>query len=164
MEAQNVSAQVYKKQLPDEFNGQFGCMNTDPYLSTCVKDSISDKSIEDAFQQQLDLSLYYKNKKVFDTMKNDFMSQTMEGQIDNEPPQKEKPKDSALPQPTPANPTVGPRDFLQNFISGKSTFGSGTNTVLILVVVVLLVVILYSLYQVYQDAPFLVNLRRRFKI
>jgi len=156
METQNVSAQVYKKQLPDQFDGQFGCMYTDPFLSTCVQDVSSDKSIEDAFQKQLDLSLYYKNKKVFDSMKQEYMSQTMEGKNEQpEPEIKRMPVMSKLP----ANPTVGPRDFLQNMIgSSKSSFGSTNYGSWIFIFVFILAALWAYIYK-NRNAPWVIKLK-----
>jgi hypothetical protein len=104
METQNVSAQLYVKQLPnDPAAGCYGCGNNDTYLSTCVNDVVTDMAIEKAYQQQLDLSEYYKSPYVFDTMKRDFMDRTMEHQgqecMGIEPP--EVLESSSEPPPPP---------------------------------------------------------------
>ena len=163
METQNVSAQVYKKQLPDQFDGQFGCMYTDPFLSTCVQDVSSDKSIEDAFQKQLDLSLYYKNKKVFDSMKQEYMSQTMEGK--NEQPEPEMKRMPVMSTPIPANATVGPRDFLQNMInsSSKSSFGSTSSSFWIFIIIFILAGLWAYIYK-NPNAPWVIKLKGIIKV
>jgi len=75
METQNISAQLFVKQLPQaqlaSFNGAKTDYNTN-YLNTSVNYPDSDRNIEDAFQKQLDLSDYYKSSQVFDKMKQVF--------------------------------------------------------------------------------------------
>ena len=112
MDTQNVSAQLYFKQLPeDPSSASYNCQNTFPNLSTCVENVATDTQIENAFQKQLNLSEYYKSPEVFDTMKQTFMDRTMEH---------ENVESSGIPQPPkpPSVPTVipvGPTDFLYNF-------------------------------------------------
>jgi hypothetical protein len=122
MDTQNVSAQLYIKQLPqDAKEGMYGCDSaTYPYLSTCVDAVPTDANIENAFQEQLNLSEYYKSPDVFNTMKEEFMDRTMEGE--NEPV--DKLPDIPPPPPKPIQPMVpvGPTDFLNKYI--KSGFGS----------------------------------------
>jgi hypothetical protein len=75
METQNISAQLFVKQLPQAQLASFDGAKTDyntNYLNTSVNYPDSDKNIEDAFQKQLDLSDYYKSVQVFDTMKKVF--------------------------------------------------------------------------------------------
>jgi len=103
MESQNVSAQLYFKQLAN-IEG-----NAD-----------SDASIENTFQKQLDLSEYYKSKYVFESMKKDYMDKTMEG---SEAPYPDVPVAKQMTPnlvPTEIKVPVGPRDFLNK----KSTFGA----------------------------------------
>ena len=120
MDAQNVSAQLYFKQLPEDANA--GPIQTDA-------------QIENAFQNQLNLSEYYKSPVVFETMKNDYMNKTEEGQANNQPePTAPPPK---MPIAPPGVPIVGPTDFLKKYI--KEGFG-GTGiffTILIAVIVIL---------------------------
>jgi len=120
--SQNVSAQVYFKQLPNDPNaGNFGCNNKgDGILSTCVNDVDTDKNIENAFQDQLDLSEYYKSPEVFDQMKKRYMDPTMENLNADQP--QEVPKTVVPMVPVPQKTPVGPTDFLDKKIS-KSTFG-----------------------------------------
>jgi hypothetical protein len=165
METQNVSAQLYKKQLPEQFDGNFGCMDTGSYLSTCVKDISSDVSIEDAFQKQLDLSLYYKNKKVYDAMKNDFMSQTMEGKNNKEETKPVVQQMPVMSVPTPAGPVVGPRDFLQNMIINKSSFGSSGATMMYIFIFILIVMGGLCFYMHKNpNAPWVVKLKNMFNL
>ena len=116
MESQSVSAQLYFKQLSNQKG-----------------DPESDKSIEEAFQKQLDLSEYYKSKAVFDTMKRDYMDKTMEGS-DTPPPEVPVAPVPTQPvlTPTPKNTNVGSPS------SGptKSTFGaSGDNNGMLIILV-----------------------------
>ena len=147
METQNVSAQLYFKQLPDDpSTGKFGCSETGDVLSTCVNDLQTDSQIENAFQSQLNLSEYYKSPFVFNSMKKDYMDKTMEGS--NTPvPQEVDGNVPPKPIPTPPMTTVGPRDFLNNMIQGKSTFGSTPdNTLIIFILFIIIAIILYMLF------------------
>ena len=121
MDTQNVSAQLYFKQLENiDGNAQ------------------SDASIENTFQKQLDLSEYYKSKNVFESMKKDYMDKTMEG---SDTPELEVPIARATPPvltPTPNKIPVGPRDFINKGI--KSTFGassSKSNNMFIYIIILL---------------------------
>ena len=67
METQNVSAQLFVKNLPKNSE-----ISEDPVES--------DTQIENAFQKQLDLTEYYKSPNVFDAMKKQFQDQTMEAE------------------------------------------------------------------------------------
>jgi hypothetical protein len=64
MEVQNISAQLFQKQLPREEKP----INDDFLLQT-------DANIENAFQKQLDLSDFYKGQSVFDKIKQEFIDQ-----------------------------------------------------------------------------------------
>ena len=142
METQNVSAQLYFRQLPqDNSAGSYNCKNTYPNLSTCVNDTQTDAQIENAYQQQLNLTEYYKSPEVFNTMKQEFMDQTMEGQ--NQPSQPVS--SSVYPQPpsVPVVVPVGPRDFLQRFI--KEGFG-GAGIALIVLTTVALAIALWFIF------------------
>jgi len=77
--SQNISAQLFVKELPPTavFTGCKQDFNS-PYLTTCVDNVESDVAVENAFQSQLNLSEYYKSQYVFDTMKRDYMSKTMD--------------------------------------------------------------------------------------
>ena len=152
-EVQNVSAQLFTKQLPPDAKATYyGCKNDmlTKELTTCVDYIDSDAQIENAFQKQLSLSDYYKGRSVFETMKNDFMDQTMEHQ--------NKPTETlfALEQPkitssaTPIVP-VGPRDKLINSIKSKSFFGKSGNSNMILILIVLAIFII---------TLFLINLKK----
>ncbi len=113
MDAQNVSAQLYFKQLPMDPNaGSYGCNSQgSPYETTCVNDVISDANIENAFQSQLGLSEYYKTPGVYEAMKNDFMDRTLGGEMD----QTENPPMKMDISPAPPKPS-------KNFFN-KSNFG-----------------------------------------
>ena len=141
---QNVSAQLYFKQLPAE-DIKFGCNNisgetlsTHEALSTCVNDIDSDKLIENAFQSQLNLSEYYKSPGVFNKMKENYMNKTMEGSATPEP--QEVPKTTVPMVPVPQKIT--------DAITSKSTFGSlSTPNMLLIALVVLLIVLGYFFFK-----------------
>ena len=141
MDTQNVSAQLYFKQLPADSNaGIYNCQNTYPNLSTCVDNVKSDVQIENAFQQQLDLSEYYKSPEVFETVKKNFMDQTMEAEINF--------STESVPETPPSIPAVkmsGPTDFLYNFI--KEGFGSTSSSIgfVILGIVIFAILIAFAM-------------------
>jgi hypothetical protein len=142
MDTQNVSAQLYLKQLPAEpSSGSFNCRNdTYPNLSTCVDNVATDAQIENAFQEQLDLSLIYKSPEIFKKTKEEFMDKTMEAQ--NKPVD---PINQELPPPpsVPLNKKVGSTDFLRAYI--KEGFGktSGCMFMVVLVLVLLIAAFYY---------------------
>jgi hypothetical protein len=139
METQNVSSQLFHKQLPSDPNaGTYNCEPTYPYLSTCVDNVKTDANIENAFQKQLNLSEYYKSPGVFDSVKRDFMDQTMENE--NTPVVGVKPEPT--PPPVPTKIPVGPTDFLNKFI--KESFGSSDNILTILIILLFIVVLVFS--------------------
>lgn len=153
MNTQNVSAQLYVKQLtPDPQAGLYGCdSQTYPYLSTCIDNVETDANIENAFQKQLDLSEYYKSPEVFEVMKEKYSDRTMEGEKTAKP-QIVPPK---LPAPIIA-PTLipsGPTDFLKKML--KSSFGAMSNNmndvfgILIVILIICLVV-----YGILHPQPF----------
>ena len=131
METQNISVQLFNKELPiDQTAAYFGCKNdfTTDYLTTCVDYLNSDVQIENAFQKQLDLSDYYKSNQIFNSMKKQFANQTMEGMYNTS---EEKFPIQQLNQSGSVKPIlpVGPRDLLFESIKGnngnntKETFG-----------------------------------------
>jgi hypothetical protein len=158
METQNVSAQLYFKQLPeDPSSGKFGCSETGNVLSTCVNDVQTDAQIETAFQSQLDLSEYYKSPYVFDTMKRDYMDKTMEGE--NTPvPQEVDANVPPKPIPTPMMIPSGPRDFLNKKSSftgkSKSFFGAeskNNNLSIFFILFLIMIVALLCVYVLKQN-------------
>ena len=139
---QNISAQLFVKELPTTSTANFnGCKQDfrSPYLTTCVNEIDSDKLIEDAFQKQLSLTEYYKSPYVFDTLKRDYMSKTIEGKFETEQVNLE-------PQPitgeTGAEPNTA-KDFVK---TGKESFGSMDNNCIftILVAAILIYFILQN--------------------
>jgi hypothetical protein len=130
MDSQNISAQIFTKQLPnDKRASYYGCkddMDTD-FLTTCVNNEDTDRNIENAFQQQMDLSDYYKSKNIFNSMKKQFADQTMEGafSIYEKDTQVVEPKQQSA---TPILP-VGPRDNLFSSIGSKEFFGSDSKSI-----------------------------------
>jgi len=140
METQNVSAQLYSKQLPfDPSTASYNCQNTYPNLSTCVDNTQSDANIEEAFQKQFKLSLYYKSPEVFNTMKKDFMDQTMEHE--NEPSQEQLPTMIEPPEPPSVQTVipVGPTDFLKKYL--KEGFGSTSSIPWIVILIIVIAII-----------------------
>lgn len=141
MDAQNVSAQLYFKQMPeDKSAASYNCQDTFPNLSTCVGNTKSDMEIENAFQQQLDLSEYYKSPLVFESVKKEFMEPTIE--YENKPVNEYVRK---LPDPPsiPVNIPVGPEDFLKKNIKE----GFGKKEINIAVVALLLAILFFSIYK-----------------
>ena len=131
MNTQNVSAQLYNKQLPS--------------FSQNADNVETDANIENAFQKQLDLSEYYKSPEIFEVMKAKYMDKTMEGEKTAKP-QIFPPK---LPAPIIA-PTLipsGPTDFLKKML--KSSFGAMSNNMNdifgILVVILIIGVVIYGI-------------------
>jgi LPXTG-motif cell wall-anchored protein len=126
METQNISAQLFNKQLPLAQEATFtGCkrdLNTN-YLTTCVDYIDSDKNIEDAFQKQLDLSDYYKSVQVFDKMKEIF--NTNEGIFDTSK-ETVNTTNTTFSKPVYNEPPilpVGPRDSIFKSLT-KESFGT----------------------------------------
>ena len=81
MQVENISAQLFNKQLPFDDNTTYAGCNPrvypgPQYMTTCVDPFDSDAKIETAFQQQLSLSEYYKSPEVFETVKRNFMDET----------------------------------------------------------------------------------------
>jgi len=122
MNTQNVSAQLYFKQLPE-----------DPTAGPVQ----SDAQLENTFQQQLNLSEYYKSPQVFNTMKENYMDKTVEG-IYKQP----MVTSSVYPSPPPVQPNtmVGPTDFLNKFI--KEGFGSTTMDMGMVVLIIIVIAII----------------------
>jgi hypothetical protein len=121
--SQNISAQLFVKELPAASTANFnGCKQDfrSPYLTTCVNNVDSDKQIEEAFQKQLSLTEYYKSPYVFDTIKRDYMSQTMDGKYETQEVNLEP-----VPQTgkTGSEPNTA-KDFVK---TGKESFGSIDN-------------------------------------
>ncbi len=140
MDTQNVSAQLYFKQLPDDrASGSYNCNDVYPNLSTCVNDVDTDAQIEKAFQEQLDLSERYKSSEIFNSMKKEFMDKTMETENTPVSSLKQPPQ----PPPVPVKIRVGPTDFLKKFI--KEGFG-GTTYNIFIVIIMLAIIIMACLY------------------
>jgi hypothetical protein len=138
MDTQNVSAQLYFKQLaPDAGENSYNCTTVPDGLSTCVDPVSSDKQIEDAFQEQLNLSEYYKSPQVFDAVKRQYMDPVMENE---NVPKHEFISDTPEPPPVPTKIPVGPNDFLRRFL--KEGFGSTNDwgsTILIIIAILVLI-------------------------
>lgn len=150
METENISVQLFNKELPvSERASYFGCKNdfTTDYLTTCVDYPESDTNIENAFQKQLDLSDYYKSKQIFNTMKQQFADQTMEGMNNTSEerfPLEELPETNEVDKPLLP---VGPRDTLfSSIMNSKEMFGSvpmmSGGLIFVLILLVLLIVFL----------------------
>ena len=126
METQNISAQLFVKQLPQAQLASFDGARTDyntNYLNTSVNYPDSDKNIEETFQKQMDLSDYYKSSQVFEKMKQVF--DTNEGTFNttsNIVPDKDTKKNQFNKPILP----VGPRDSLVNKAKeySKESFGN----------------------------------------
>ena len=149
METQNVSSQLFTKQLkPGERAGSSGCKESidNKFFTTCINDSDSDVAIENAFQKQLDLTEYYKGPAVFDAMKKNYMDQTLDY------PEAPVVKPVArIPPPVSVTPmtTVGPTDFLNKSI--KESFGKREmllweKLLIALMAVLLILMIVFVIY------------------
>jgi len=151
MEVNNISAQLFNKQLPpDERATYYGCNNdmlTD-HLTTCVPYISSDDQIEGTFQKQLDLSDYYKGNSVFEEIKKDFMDRTMENE--NTPSEKLFPiKEPEVTSEAVTDIPVGPRDNLFSSIQkeffGKSSSKNAMCLVLVSIILFILIMLLINI-------------------
>ena len=133
MDTQNVSAQLYFKQLPKNASSQSYGYGVEGVPKGSVE---TDAQIENAFQKQLDLSEYYKSPEVFNTIKQKFTDQTIEGQ---DMP-KEEIKEIPTPPPVATKTPVGPTDFLYKFI--KESFGSGSDIMGIIIMFLFVAIII----------------------
>ena len=132
METQNISAQLFVKQLPQAQLASFDGAKTDyntNYLNTSVNYPESDRNIEETFQKQLDLSDYYKSVQVFDEMKKVF--DTNEGNFNtttNIAPDRNFKKNPFKGNILPVGPRDSvydePKDSLVN--KAKESFGSAS--------------------------------------
>ena len=139
METRNVSAQLYYKQLPkDNAASLYNCENTFPNLSTCVNNVETDKQLENAYQQQLNLSEIYKSPEIFKKMKEEFTNQTMEAE--NTPTQMVTSSVYPKPPSVPIQIPVGPTDFLNKFI--KESFGSTSGGIPVWVYILIVAIII----------------------
>jgi hypothetical protein len=144
MDTQNVSAQLYEKQLPD-VPLDYNCITdpTVPFLQTCVSDTQTDVNIENAFQKQLDLSEYYKSPLVFNQMKEEFMDKTMDHE---NTPVVDVPVTKETASNEPELIPVGPRDFLEKLITKESFGVPGTKWTIIFLLIALIVgLIIYKM-------------------
>jgi hypothetical protein len=139
MDTQNVSAQLYFKQLPsDNAEISYNCTNVPEGLSTCVDPVSSDRQIEDAFQKQLDLSEYYKSPQVFNAVKRQYMDAIMENENSPPPPVRRNRKP---PPSVPIKIPVGSTDFLRNFT--KEGFGSAVDWFMVVLVLAMVFAAIY---------------------
>ena len=149
---QNISAQLFVKELPGALRADFnGCKQdfNSVHYTTCDNYIESDNAVENAFQNQLNLSEYYKSPYVFDTMKRSYMEKTMDSHFETEDvnlkpsPKTMPPELSSAQQNTP----VGPTDFMKGGIKNsgifKETFGAMNNSScpLWLIIVIIFVII-----------------------
>jgi hypothetical protein len=140
METQNVSAQLYFKQLPQE-NLSFCDNPGSEYLSTCVNNVATDVQLENTFQKQLDLSEIFKSPEMFEKIKKNFSDQTMEEQVSENPVQQPEPPSIESPFPPAAN------------LFSKETFGDmDSNPVLkwmcvIIIFIVFIAGLIFAFYK-----------------
>ena len=128
---QNISAQLFVKELPTALQANFnGCkQNFDsPFLTTCVNNVDSDTAVENAFQKQLSLSEYYKSPYVFDTIKRDYMSKTMDSSYETQ-------EVNLGPVPQTGQTGSQPQDVVDFVKTGKETFGSMDNNNIIFILI-----------------------------
>ena len=116
---ENVAAQLFVKELPPTGRAYFDGARQDfrsQYLTTNVDNVDSDTAIENAFQKQLNLTEYYKSPAVFDTIKRDYMSKTMDGEYETQEPPLE-------PEQVPGRTGSQPIDLK---VGTRETFGAST--------------------------------------
>ena len=141
--SQNISAQLFVKELPAANRADFtGCKQdfSSQNFTTCVNNVDSDAAVENAFQSQLSLSEYYKSPEVFNTIKNNYMSQTVEGHFETEQvnltPQRSMP-------PEVSSATMN--EDLKTVFKGKESFGLSTsNSVFLLIIAIILGYFIYK--------------------
>ena len=137
--SQNISAQLFVKELPTSSQANFnGCKQdfSSPYLTTCVNNVSSDTAVENAFQKQLSLSEYYKSPYVFDTIKRDYMSKTMDSAYETE-------KVDLNPQPITNKTGSQPINVVELVKTGKEKFGSTDNNYTLYFGILLTAIIAY---------------------
>ena len=150
METQNVSAQLFAKHLPSEnLATSTGCKYDPKYYTLCVDDAGSDASIENAFQQQLNLTEYYKSPQVFESMKKNFMDQTMD--------YNDAPVIQPVIRPQPISEPmlpVGPTDYFPSEI--RETFGEkktrGNRNGLMFILFLILILLFYCLTNIKNES------------
>lgn len=133
--SQNISAQLFVKELPPSNRADYtGCkqdFKIDKF-TTCVEDIPSDVAVENAFQKQLSLSEYYKSPYVFDTIKRDYMSKTMDGHFETQEVEKEN-KDVKVIKPV--------NDNFSKFT--RSNFGNMNNNQTLLIVAAIAMILFF---------------------
>jgi len=128
---ENVAAQLFVKELPPTGRAYFDGAQQDfrsKYLTTNVDNVESDTAIENAFQKQLELTEYYKSPAVFETIKNDYMSKTMDSEYELKKVEQVTEKTGS--QPIDIN--VGTKS---SFGSSPKPSGGNNNFILTMVVV-----------------------------
>ena len=135
--SQNISAQLFVKELPPTaiFTGCKQDFNS-PYLTTCVDNVDSDVAVENAFQSQLNLSEYYKSPYVFDTIKRDYMSKTMDSTYETAEVNLNREPPSGKSTPQIISPPV---------YNVKESFGSMDNRSMYLIIGVAVIAVFYYL-------------------
>ena len=141
---QNISAQLFVKELPAANRADFtGCKQDfdSPNFTTCVNNVDSDVAVENAFQSQLSLSEYYKSPQVFNTIKNNYMSQTIEGHFETEQVNL-TPQRSMPPEVSSATMNAD----LKTVFKGKESFGniSSANTLLLIIAAIAIGIFIYK--------------------
>lgn len=144
MEVQNVSAQLFMKQLPSEqLATHYGCDDPEivipKELSLCDDFKESKLKIESAFQQQLTLSELYKSNLIFESIKKDYMGKIMEGEQTSSPI-----LDAVYTEPVRAgypesSGYTGPLGKMS-----KETFGKGSSSLGILSVGTIVVIAFFA--------------------
>jgi len=132
---QNISAQLFAKELPSSDRADFGGCKQEPsiYLTTCVNNTESDAAVENAFQSQLNLSEYYKSPYVFDTIKRDYMSKTMDSAYTTQ-------KVDLGPQQITGETGSQPQDVVNFVKTGKESFGASSNHTTIFAVLIAIII------------------------
>ena len=136
MDTQNVSAQLYFKQLPAESASVNSVNYQDTFPNLSTNSVETDAQIENAFQDQLNLSEIYKSPSIFNEVKEKFMNETMEGTPDASVIKNKQPPP---PPQVPVKIPVGPEDFLRMFI--KEGFGEVSGLKIFTIIMMALVLV-----------------------
>ena len=157
METQNISVQLFNKELPvSERAGYFGCKNDfmTNNLTTCVNYNESDANIEDAFQKQMNLAEYYKSIEIFNSMKQQFADQTMEGMNNTSENRFDfnntnNTNNTQVGLKEPILPVVARDSLFESIKKSKETFGSSSGGLkwywILLIILACIAFIFYTL-------------------
>lgn len=146
---QNISAQLFVKELPNaqraDFNGCKQDFNSNNF-TMCDNYVDSDNAVENAFQQQLNLSEYYKSPYVFDTLKKNYMAKTMDAHFETEEVNLEPERRTMPPEVTSAQQNITqPPPQLSSI---KETFGAmSDNKTSVWILIILISIVFFIIHK-----------------